>query len=103
MFVPGVGVTAWAARGGMVAAKAFRAVKVVPKVVGAIRNGNNILRIGPSKGIFRISAGPAPSRYGNGKFGSKIPFHFHIDRTKILLQNSKTSKMWYCKGKCRKW
>jgi hypothetical protein len=64
--------------------------------VAKLLDKNNILRISKD----RISIGPAPKFYKDGRVGSKISVHIHIDKTKFLVQDAKTGKVIYCKGKC---
>ena len=72
------------------------------KVLGAAGkfiNKNNILRIGPQRGAWRVAIGPASSHYLDGRLGSKIPVHIHIDFkvwNKVLYQNNKKgiTKCW---------
>ncbi|WP_133805930.1 PA14 domain-containing protein [Kribbella caucasensis] len=71
---------------------------------GLLRNGNNILRIGrtaPGK-PFRVAVGPDPKYYGNGKTGSRIPFHIHLEKAKGGIQY-KTKNGWTSKRLWGKW
>lgn len=46
---------------------------------------NNVVRIN----LNRIAVGPAPQYYNDGRIGSRIPIHIHIEfnLTKLLIQN----------------
>jgi RHS repeat-associated protein len=86
---------------GGVAAKAGPVLKgIAQKVQGraslALRsvknffsNGNNVFRITKS----RMSIGPAPARFGNGRLGSKIPIHIHLEKNKGFIQSSRTGRL----------
>ena len=73
---------------------AVKSAKTIAKPIAKALNKNNVLRINKS----RVATGPSPKYYNDGRIGSRIPIHIHIDRTKILIQRSKNGKIIYCRG-----
>ena len=58
-----------------------------------ISSNNNILRAGGK----RISFGPAQNHYKDGRIGSKIPVHIHIEKKKAginFLKSGGCKKLW---------
>ena len=75
----------------------IKVVKLAPRVVKTVRNGNNIIRIGKSKGVFRVAIGPATKYYRKLPAIKKAvaPIHIHIDKRKIGITFHWVRKAYY--------
>ncbi|MFL6145144.1 MAG: RICIN domain-containing protein [Labedaea sp.] len=67
----------------LAAKSAGKAATVASKLASTIKNGNNLLRVGPgASGAFRVSIGPAYKHYQQmGRIGKALsPIHIHIEK-----------------------